>query len=540
MSGVFFQLSDIPRILPEILLLVLAFLVLGSDVFERWASDEQAQKERSQAAGSLTVIGLGLIFVITLLQSGYVYQISPDAPNNFFTNIVRNLQAGGVNPQPLLGAFASDHLTLIGRLTFIAAAFLSTMLTLNYRPHSNPGEFYALILFSTAGMCMMAAASELILAYLALELTSIPLYILAGYFQKDTKTSSESGMKYFLFGALSSGILLYGMSLIYGVTASSVAASTQTNTLTQFRFIAQVIDTDPSGMITIAMLFIIAGIGYKLGVVPFHSWSPDVYQGSMTPITAFISTASKAAGFFLLFRVLTTIFPNFIGSAALTEAFGGWSSILALMIVATLVVGNLAALPQSNAKRLLAYSSIAQAGFILMALLAWSSPLSIDKNMGISSLLYYLVVYTVTNIAAFGSLAVISLAIGGDDMDDLKGMARRNLGLTVLFAISILSLAGVPPLAGFLAKFYVFMAAWQSGARWLVVFAVATTVVSLYYYLRFLKTMFIDAPTDESPVPTPAWMNVSIVVSAILILALGVYPNMVLRTFENIQVAVGF
>lgn len=539
MPLVTFQLSDIPRILPEILLLVLAFLVLGSDVFERWANNEETKRERTQAAGSLTALGLFLIFLITLLQSGYVYQLAPDAPANFFTNIVRNLQAGGFAPQSLLGAFTNDHVTMIARLMFIASALLTTLLTLDHRPDSHPGEFYALILFSTVGMCLMASASELVIAYLGVELTSIPLYILAGCFQKDTKIASESGIKYFLFGAMSSGILLYGMSLVYGFTAATIGPSTEANILTQFSVIAQVISGEESKLLLIGMIFIIAGIGYKVAVVPFHGWAPDVYQGSLTPVTAFISTASKAAGFLLFYRVLVTLFPGMIGSAELTADFGGWASILAILAVATLIVGNLAALPQTNAKRLLGYSSIAHAGFILMGLIAWASPQTIDRAMGTSSVIYYLVVYTVTNIGAFGALAVVSMYVGGDDMKDLHGLAQRNLGLAVLLTISVLSLAGIPPLSGFFAKFYVFMAAWQSGARWLVIAAVITTIVSLYYYLGMLKAMFIRAPETTDPIPMPAWMNVSIVLATILVMAFGIYPNMVLTTIEQVKVAAG-
>lgn len=529
-----FQLSDIPRILPEILLLVLAMLVLGSDVLERWSPGEEGQLERIQAAGSLTVVGLGLIFVITLLQSGYLFTVPPNTP------ILGNLQGGAFRGSALLGAFASDHVTMIARLTFIGAAFLTTLLTMDHRPANNPGEFYALILFSTTGMCLMAAASELILAYLAIEMTSIPLYILAGYFQKDVRISSEAGMKYFLFGALSSGILLYGMSLVYGFAASVSTESLTGNTMTQFSVIARQVSGLSSPLLMLGMLFIVAGLGYKTAVVPFHSWSPDVYQGAPTPITAFISTASKAAGFLLLYRVLVAVFPTQTGTAELLGGFGGWTAVLAILAVVTLVIGNLAALPQTNVKRLLAYSSIAHAGFILMALIAWASPLIIDRTLGLSSMMYYLVVYTVTNICAFGALAVVSLQLGGDDMEDLNGLAQRNLGLAALLAVSVLSLAGIPPLAGFFAKFYVFMAAWQSGAWWLVITAIVTTIIGLYYYLRILKAIFINAPISTAPVSTPPAMNVALIASAVLIIVLGLYPNLVLSTIGQVQVAAGF
>ncbi len=534
-----FQLNDIPRLLPEILLLVLALLVLGSDIFEKWGSDEASQRERNRSAASLTIIGLGVIFVLTLVQSGYVYRLPDDAPINFFTNIVRNLQTGGPNGTPILGAFVTDHLTMIARMTFIGAALLTTLLTLDFRPLGNPGEFYGLILFSTAGMCLMAAANELVIAYLAVELTSIPLYVLAGYFRNDKK-SSEAGMKYFLFGALSSAILLYGMSLTYGFTANTLNANINANNLTQFVQIADVARQagDQTALLTLGMIFIIAGLGYKVAVVPFHSWSPDVYQGAPTPITAFISTASKAAGFLLLYRLLVTAFPTLTGSVTITD-LGGWTSLLAVLALLTLLVGNLAALPQTNAKRLLAWSSIGHAGFLLMALVAWSSPLALERSLAISALLYYLIVYTVTNLGAFGALTVIGMLTGGDDLRDLNGLARRNLGLAVLFAICVLSLAGIPPLAGFFAKFYIFMAAWQGGAEWLVIVGVLMTVVSLYYYLMLLKAMFINAPETNEPLRVPLGMNATLIVTALLVLLLGIYPNLVLQVINQVQAVAG-
>lgn len=540
-----FQVADIPRILPEILLLVLALLVLGSDIFEKWAGDAEAQRERARAAGSLTAIGLLLILVITLIQSGYVYRLPVDAPFNFLTNILRNLQAGGPTGDPIVGAFATDHLTMVARLTFIAAALLTTLLALDYQPAGNPGEFYALILFSTTGMCLMAAANELIIAYLAVELTSIPLYVLAGYFVNDRR-STEAGLKYFLFGALSSAVLLYGMSLTYGFALNAIAAGTgiNANDTTQFNRIAELAAQAEANrsLLTLGMLLVVAGLGYKVAVVPFHAWSPDVYQGAPTPITAFISTASKAAGFILLFRVLATAFPELTGSASLVAGFadfGGWTSLLALLALLTLLLGNLAALPQTNARRLLAYSSIAQAGFLVMGLLAWSSPLAIDRTLGSSALLYYLFVYTVTNMGAFGVLAVVLLHVGGDDIADLHGLVQRNMFLAVVMAICVLSLAGIPPLAGFFAKFYIFMAAWQGGARWLVVVGLLTTIVGLYYYLRLLRAMFILPPANASPIPAPRSITTALVVSAVLVVALGIFPNLVLRIFERVQLVAG-
>jgi NADH:ubiquinone oxidoreductase subunit 2 (subunit N) len=203
------------------------------------------------------------------------------------------------------------------------------------------------------------------------------------------------------------------------------------------------------------------------------------------------------------------------------------------------VVGNLAALPQTNAKRLLAWSSIAQAGFILLALVAWAAPQQFDRDQGTAALLYYLITYTLTNLGAFGALAAISLAVGGDELADLHGLARRNLPIAALFALCVLSLAGVPPLAGFFAKFYVFMAGWQSGARWLVVVAVVATVVSLYYYLRLLKAMFIEAPPSEEPVPSPPGITAAVAIAAAALVILGLFPNLILGVISNVRSVAG-
>ncbi|HEU5100273.1 MAG TPA: NADH-quinone oxidoreductase subunit N [Roseiflexaceae bacterium] len=535
------------------MLLALALLVLGTDVLERWGSDEASQLERGKAAGQLTVIGLGFVFVVGLVQSKFLFTIPEPTPDTnpvlfYLITLGRNLQAGGPGGEPILGAFATDNLTMIARLTFIGAAFLTTLLALEYRPSGNPGEFYALILFSTAGMNLMSAASELIMAYVSLELSSISLYILAGYFRND-KLSSEAGIKYFLFGALSSGILLYGMSLAYGFTASiNRAAGGQPIIGTLFSEIAKAGTAAPGGsdLLTLAMIFVVAGMGYKVAVVPFHSWSPDVYQGAPTPITAFISTASKTAGFILLFRALAAAFPSIAGTPALT-GFNGWTSLLALIALATMVVGNLSALPQKNAKRLLAYSSIGHAGFILLALILWNSASPADKALSSSSLLYYLIVYTATNLGAFGALAVVREALGGDDMADLNGLWRRNIGLALMLTVLVLSLAGVPPLSGFWAKFFVFMAGYQAGASerlgtgtvWLVGTAVAMTIVSLYYYLGFLRAMWMNEPKSLDPVPTPPAMNATLIVATVLVVLLGLFPNVIWNILSSATLVAG-
>ncbi len=543
-----FQITDIPRILPEILLLFLALIVLGSDIFEKWGRTAAAQLERARSSASLTAIGLGLIFIITLLQSGYIpgTVVAPEASTtnpllSYLLGVVRNLQVGGPGGAPIVGAFATDDLTMIARLLLIGAAFLTSLLCLDDLPTAHPAEFYAMILFATTGMCLMVGAQELIMAYLAIELTSIPLYLLTGYVRSGSR-SAEAGMKYFLFGALSSAILLYGMSLTYGFVASNLGGIAVSGNLTQFERIAELARDGGAStpLLTLAMLLILAGLGYKLAIVPFHGWAPDVYQAAPTPITAFISTASKAAGFLLLLRLLSVAFPESVGSATLGATnLGGWTAILALLALLTLLVGNLAALPQSNTKRLLAWSSVAHAGFLLLGLVAWAAPERFDREQGSVALIYYLIVYTLTNLGAFGALVAMSRAGSGVEITDLNGLARRNLPLATMLTICVLSLAGIPPLGGFFAKFYIFMVGWQSGAYWLVIVALVMTVVSLSYYLRLLRAMFIEAPSNSEPLRIePATMTTLIIATVGLIL-LGLFPNLVLGLIGRVQTIAG-
>jgi NADH-quinone oxidoreductase subunit N len=541
---------DLLKVLPELLLVVLTFLIVGGDLFEGGASPEQ----RADDAASTTILGLSLIFVLVLIQSGFLINrlIDPAAldPNaggitGWFANTYRNLQIVtstevGPDGQPynvlLNGALVIDNLTMIGRLLFIGAAISTALLAKNYRQPGNPAEFYSFLVFSTIGLTLMAGAGEMIMAYLATELASVSLYIMAGYFKSDLR-SSEAGVKYYIFGVLSSAVLLYGLSLWYGY-----AAYNQVENPTSFAAVASAVASAPDARILyLAVIFIIAGFGYKIAVVPFHSWSPDVYQGAPTPVTAFLSTASKTAGFILLYRVLATGFGPMSGAASLTAEFGGWASILAFIAFLTMTYGNLAAITQRNAKRLLAYSSIAHAGFLLMGLIAVYLPgqPGTFTQFGVPSLVYYLITYTFTNLGAFGALAVISRSIGGDDLSDLDGLYKRNLGLTVLMALFVLSLAGIPPLAGFWAKFLVFQAAWEGGAIWLVVIGVLNTLISLYYYLRILKAMFMREPRDEELISTPFGMGLSLGVSAVFVLLMGLVPSLFLPVMDAVTQVAG-
>jgi NADH-quinone oxidoreductase subunit N len=531
-----FNVSDVLKILPELMLTLLAVLVVLGDLFAGDATDEQ----RFRDASSTTIIGLGLIFLVVMLQGGFLIDriISPDLQPEQVGNaigsrllmLLRNLQSA--NGQTLLnGGLVVDNLLMISRLIFIGSAIITALLMQDNGRPANAAELFGMLVFSVVGMNLMAGAGELISMYLALELASISLYILAGYLKADPR-SSEAGIKYYVFGALSSGILLYGFSLLYGYTAMT-GAENPTSISTIVQTLSQ---GTASPILMLSMILIIAGMGYKVAVVPFHSWSPDVYQGAPTPVTAFLSTASKTAGFILLFRILAQGLQPMAGSAAFTTNFGGWSSILALIAFLTMTFANLAAITQSNAKRMLAYSSISHAGFLLIGLVGLYSANAqapgTFTTYGMLSLVYYLITYCVTNLGAFAAIALIGRALGGDEISDLNGLHRRNLGLAALFLFFVLSLAGIPPLSGFWAKWFVFSAGWESGAIWLVIAAVTNTIISLYYYLRLLKATFLTEPMDERQISIPAGTGFSLIVTAVAVLILGLFPSWFLPAIQ--------
>ncbi len=552
-----FQLSDVSKLIPEFLLIVIALFVLAGDMFGRWRKDDAGYVDRVNEAATMTLFGLGFAFLVTIIQGGFLLpklgvtfqSVQPsawwDIPSHL-TNVLTNLRSSGLDSTILGGGFVIDPLTHIGRLVFIGAAIVTVILTMSARPSNSPGEFYALILFSTLGMILMTAAGELIMIYLGIEMTSIPLYVLAGYFRRN-KLSAEAGVKYYIFGALSSAILLFGMSLVLGMTLMNAPAAQGEVPMvpTSLPAIALAVQNafatpnDPGqAVLLLGLIFMIAGMAYKVAVVPFHSWAPDVYQGAPTTMTAFISTASKTAGFFLLYRVLLTGFgaPQTTGTAALVGesgglAFGGWASIIAIIAALTMLLGNLAAMPQTNAKRMLAYSSIAHAGFLLLGLVG------ISRDSGVA-LVYYLVVYTITNLGAFGIMALIEDQVGGTEINDLNGLGKRAPMLAFMLTIFVLSLAGIPPLSGFFAKFYIFIVAWQEGAKWLVILAVANTVISLFYYLRMLKAMYIAEPDSDKPVTATFGARSVMMAAMLLVLALGVVPNIIYGALEQVAISI--
>ncbi len=465
MSIIDYDPSMLMAILPELLLLGLAMVVLAADVI--WRPSQRRFLAWLTAGGMTAILVLALIFS------------RPDASQGLI----------------LGGMLRHDWMAFAFKLLFLFAGAVTALISLDFPGVGERGEYFALLAVATLGMSLMASAADLIMLYLAIETTSIPLYILAGFIKVDDK-STESGIKYFLFGAMASTVMLYGFSLIFGF-----AGETNLYALAGKLAAGQV---SPWVIIGAAVL-VLVGLAFKISAVPFHFWAPDVYEGAPTPITAFVSTASKAAGFAVLLRVMLAVFPQ-------VEA--EWTAIVAAMAVATMTLGNLIALAQKNIKRLLAYSSIAHAGYAMIGLVAIS-------QLGSASVLFYLIAYVVTNLAAFGVVVLFARAAGSDEIADYAGLSRRSPGLALALMVAILSLAGMPPLAGFVAKVYVFAAAVQTGLVWLAFVGVLNSIIGLYYYLVVLKVVYLYRSEDEDKpiaVPRGAALGLAVCLAAILII----------------------
>jgi len=415
---------------------------------------------------------------------------------------------------------AVDNFALFFKLLFAGIAFLVILASTDYVDKFSrfQGEYYALILLSTLGMMLMAATADLISLYIALELTSISLYVLVG-FLKDRK-STEASLKYLLLGAIASAVLLYGMALVFGFTGQTqlgaIAQSIQSMSLDN-------ILASPALLMGIVML--IAGFGFKIAAVPFQMWVPDVYEGAPTPVTAYLSVASKAAGFALVLRVFYSAFgiPEWLSM--------NWGTVFAVLAVISMIIGNVVAIPQTNIKRMLGYSSIAQAGYLMVGLatLGFASSSSIQGQSGI---LFFLASYSLTNLGAFIVVITISNKIDSDMIADYSGMGKRAPVLALAMTLCLISLIGMPPAAGFMAKFYIFSAAVQNDLLWLVVIAVLNSVISAYYYLRVVKVMWLGEAASEEKVPSSGAPRLALSLCCLGVLLLGIIPGLVMRLAE--------
>ncbi len=404
---------------------------------------------------------------------------------------------------PVLGGMLRyDMLALIFRTMILIAGALTALIALDVPGVGRQGEFYGILIVATLGMTLMSAASDLIMAFLALETASICLYVLAG-FLRDAPRSTEAGLKYYLFGSFTAGLLLYGLSLLYGFTGT-------TGIYELARPLADLVGSGPVGVfgLILALLLVVAGFGFKVAAVPFHFWTPDVYEGAPTPVTAFISTASKAASFALLVRVFSAVWPE--------AAAPAWTGLLAAMAVVTMTLGNLLALVQRNIKRMLAYSSIAQAGYTLMGVVALTR-----TDLGVASVAFYMLMYVLTNIAAFAVVIAVSNTGASDEIRSFAGLARRSPYLALALVLALLSLAGVPPLAGFFGKFFLFAAAVEAGYVWLAVIGVLNAIVALYYYLTVIKVMYVDPVEDTRPIVLPGAYGVVLFLACAALIVMG-------------------
>jgi NADH-quinone oxidoreductase subunit N len=460
--------SMVLAVLPEIGILLLAGIILVLDLTLR-------QREDRSVLGWTTAVGLIVIAGLSVAFS----------------------RPGSEPAQMWGGMLRLDGSGFVFRLIFLMGASLTTLFAMESEMLRERGEFYLLLLVSTLGMSLMASASDLIMLYLAIETTSIPLYILAGFIYKDQK-SVEAGLKYLLFGAMTSAVMLFGFSFLFGFTGS-----------TNLYVIGQAVQQAkvPNVLMLIATMLVLVGFGFKISAAPMHFWAPDVYEGAPTPVAGFLSTASKAAGFAVLLRVLLSAFTGYAPF---------WIYVIGGLAALSMFIGNLLALSQKNIKRLLAYSSIAQAGYILIGVAA-------NTSFGASAAVYYLMAYLLTNLAAFGIVAIIGRVNGSDEISSYAGLSRRSPGLALALLVALLSLGGVPPFAGFFGKLLVFGAAVQAGQIWLAVIGIINSVIGLYYYLVVLKVVYLYRSEEEQkPISlVPSW-QLALTICVIGIIALGV------------------
>jgi NADH-quinone oxidoreductase subunit N len=486
-----FSPEQLYLVAPELSLILLALVVMTVDLFVK----------RRNVVAATALIGL-------LVPAGFT--------------IALILQ--GVQSSAFSGMLVVDPYALFFDVVFLLIAAVMILTSYNYvgRYVRADGEFYTLLLFSTVGMMFMASTRELITIYIALELTSIPLYVMAGLIRKSEK-SAEAAVKYVLLGAMSSAILLYGFALLYGLTGTTDLPGIATAVKAGVH--------DGNLMVLVACVLVVAGFGFKISAVPFHMWAPDIYEGAPTPATSFFSVGSKAAGFAALIRVFMAGGLWQIGSANLTSVV----IVLSIIAALTMTLGNLVAAVQSNIKRMMAYSSIAQAGYILVGFIGSFAlaPQGVQaSSSGNATVLFFILVYVVTNLGAFAGIIALAHLTGGEKISDFRGLWQRAPLLSLCTAFCLLSLAGIPPFAGFLSKVFLFSAAWNLHQEWLVVLALLNSIVSLVYYGRVVKTMFFDEPAKPDHLKTPLGLGVALVFTSAGLVVLTFIAQLILEAAQ--------
>lgn len=420
---------------------------------------------------------------------------------------VLSMPLGSATEPFFAGSFAQDGYALFFKIVFLLASFLVIILSVDYvqKKMTNAGELYALLIAATTAMCFMTSATDLVTLYISIEFLSLMSFVLAGYLKTEPR-SNEASLKYFLYGSVCSAVMLYGFSLIYGLTGSTSYAS-----------IASQLGGAGHSIVLMSLVLVTVGLGFKIAMVPFHQWSPDTYEGAPTPVTAFLSVAPKAAGFAVLIRMFTGIFPT-----AITH----WTGIIGICAALTMTLGNLTAIPQTSAKRMLAYSSIAQAGYVLVGLAAWIP----GSDWAMPGMLVYLFTYVFMNLGAFAVVLAIENCTGSEEINSYAGMWRRCPWLAGAMTFFMLSLAGIPPTAGFVGKFLVFGAAINSASAkswlgWLAGIGIVNSVISLYYYFNVVRIMFFIKSDEEKPIqltPSIRWaVGITLVGTLAIIFLMG-------------------
>lgn len=502
--------SDTLVIMPELMLTLFACFALVIDVL--------LPRERRGLVAQFCLIGIGFSAVSLWMLYGELRPFS--AQTAFYGTVV------------------VDGFAVVFKSIFLLAALLSIILSMRYLDTEGMqrGEYYALILFATVGMMFMASGMDVIVLYVGLELMALSVYVLVGFLkqlnpitsddttlnelQKHVNRSTEAGLKYFLMGAFSSGVLLYGLSLLFGVTGTTYLPDMGE---ALFQYLTPNARTgNPQMLILLGIILTGAGLLFKIAAVPFHMWAPDAYQGAPTSITAFMSVGPKAASYALLARIFLVGFEPF----RTINQLPGWAILLGVIAGLTMTVGNIGALTQSNVKRLLAYSSISHAGYILLGIVA-------GNEFGYTGVVIYLLVYVLMNLGAFGVLLVLRRQdLAGEKLDDFNGLFHKAPGLAAMMLIFLLSLAGIPMTGGFIGKFYLFGSLLQSNIKWmniLAVIAVLNTVVSLYYYARFIRAMFLNPASEQVQVQLTPTLRWTLTTAAVLVIVIGVYPSPFIR-----------
>ncbi|MBX9704633.1 MAG: NADH-quinone oxidoreductase subunit NuoN [Gammaproteobacteria bacterium] len=461
-------------LVPEMVMLGMTCIVLLADLLIK-------QKQRTLTY-SLTQLTLVAVAVLTIVN----YHIVPETGFS--------------------GLLIADRLSDLLRLTIILTSIFVFMYSRSYiRQHQIPqGEFYLLGLFSILGMMVLTSAHNFLTLYLGLELMSLPIYAMVALL-RDKEQPIEAAMKYFVLGALASGFILYGMSMIYGAT--------QSLDVNQVASAIAMLPANEMYILVVGLVFIVAGLAFKLGLVPFHMWLPDVYQGAPTAVTLFITVAPKVAGFALVIRLLVDAMPGL---------YVQWQELLIVLSVLSMVLGNVAAITQTNIKRMFAYSTIAHGGYMLLGLAAASS-------IGFSAAMFYTIFYAIMSLGGFGIITLLThQGIDIESIDDLKGLNSRSPWLAFMFLLVLFSMAGIPPTVGFFAKLGVLEAVVSAHLVWLACLAIILAVIGSYYYLRVVKVMYFDEATQTTPIILPLDTRIAVSINGLAMIALGLFPSSII------------